>query len=243
VEAAEPLKDKLLERGVLVVPLPIFKGDAAPEAASNGAAVDGGSSDLRQAALKHLTSGACAPRIGCGLQISALPCSERKTWERPAQVEGHSSAIRGVERLVSGAGQACKCQPGEGPVHQPAAGRASPWQRPGSATLAAPCGPAGAPGRCIAHSHCTLHDCLKKAASSVHVHLLILASHDSNTAQVTMPGRAFLTALMVGYELLQHFEVYVLFLCRRALARRDNCLLGNAIEQTCEPMQQCSIIS
>jgi hypothetical protein len=35
VQAAEPLREQLQERGVLVVPLPIFPGD---QASSNGAA-------------------------------------------------------------------------------------------------------------------------------------------------------------------------------------------------------------
>lgn len=38
LEAAEPLREQLLERGVLVVPLPVFQGDSA--AASNGSASD-----------------------------------------------------------------------------------------------------------------------------------------------------------------------------------------------------------
>lgn len=51
LEAAGPLKEKLMERGVLVVPLPIFEGNAAPEIANDGSAAGDADSDLRWGTL------------------------------------------------------------------------------------------------------------------------------------------------------------------------------------------------
>lgn len=152
---AEQYKEPLLERGVLVIPLPIYEGDAAaqePEAdaSSSASSPEQIREDLRcvpcplcslfvPSAVSLVSGPLClakaCPGVPVANALSTLELLRRDV--STMQVEGKSCESRAVEGVVQGAGRFSRRKDRQGSLYQPAPGWAGAGQWAGAPSVAA----------------------------------------------------------------------------------------------------------